>query len=55
MIGLDMVTYIYLKPSGGCVHINACGGAVGNEYEHDDPNWQPPSDWPYKIIDKRRS
>ena len=55
MIGSNMITYIYIKPENGkCVHCNACGGAIGQEYEHDDPNWQPPTDWPYKVRDMRK-
>ena len=55
MIGSNMTTYIYIKPENKkCVHSNACGGFTGTEYEHDDPNWQPPKDWPYKIKDLRR-
>jgi len=47
-------TYIFLREDGKCVHYNACGPAIGTEYEHDDPNWQPPADWPYEVIDKRK-
>lgn len=54
MIGLDMRTYIYIRQDGRCVHCNACGGAIGQEYEHDNPNWQPPKDWPYEIKDMRK-
>lgn len=53
MIGADMTTYIYIRQDGKCVHSNACGPFIGKEYEHDDPNWQPPKDWPYKIRDMR--
>lgn len=54
MIGEDMTTYIYIRQDGRCVHSNCCGGFIGGEYEHDDPNWQPPEDWPYKIRDMRK-
>jgi len=56
MLGsLEMTTYIYIRPEDGkCIHSNACGGSIGQEYEHDDPNWQPPEDWPYKIRDLRK-
>ncbi len=47
-------TYIYQKAGGKCVHLQACGPAMGQEYEHDDPDWQPPSGWPYEIIDMRK-
>jgi len=46
-------TYIYIRPDGVCVHLNAIGPFVGNEYEHDDLNWQPPEDWPYEVVDRR--
>ena len=47
-------TYIYIRPDGVCVHVNAIGGAIGQEYEHpDNPNWQPPENWPYEVKDKR--
>ncbi len=48
-----MTTYIYIRQDGKCVHLNACGGAIGKEYEHDSPNWQPGKDWPYRINDRR--
>ena len=51
---LTLTTYIYLRPDGKCVHSNAGYGFVGDEYEHDDPNWQPPKDWPYEIKDMRK-
>jgi len=51
---VKMTTYIYLRPDGKCVHSNAGGGFIGKEYEHDDPNWQPPDDWPYEIKDLRK-
>ena len=51
---IEVRTYIYSDKEGGCVHINACGGVMGNEYKHVDPNWQPPNDWPYEIIDNRK-
>jgi len=55
MIGADMRTYIYIRPGDGkCVHSNACYSIIGKEYEHDDPNWQPPDDWPYEIKDMRK-
>lgn len=53
-ITVKMTTYIYLRPDGKCVHSNAGGGFIGQEYEHDDPNWQPPEDWPYEIRDLRK-
>lgn len=46
-------TYIYLKDDG-CVHQQAAGTVFGKEYYHDDPTWQPPTDWPYEIIDLRK-
>lgn len=52
---LILRTYIYLWKDGKCVHVNAGYGFVGREYEHDDPNWQPPEDWPYEVIDQRKS
>jgi len=55
MLGLKMRTYIYIRPEDGkCVHVNAAGGFMGKEYEHDDLNWQPPADWPYEIKDMRK-
>jgi len=48
-------TYIYVRPDGKCVHVNAGYGFIGQEYEHDDPNWQPGKDWPYEIIDRRKT
>jgi hypothetical protein len=47
-------TYIYLREDGKAVHCNAIGGFIGDEYEHDDPNWQPPNDWPYEVVDYRQ-
>jgi hypothetical protein len=48
-------TYICIRPEDGkCVHFQACGPTIGEEYEHDDPNWQPPKDWPYEVIDLRK-
>jgi len=47
-------TYIYLREDGKTVHCNAAGGIIGAEYEHDDPDWQPPDDWPYEITDLRK-
>ena len=52
---LTLRTYIYYRPDGKCVHVNAGYGCIGQEYEHDDPNWQPGKDWPYEIIDQRKS
>ncbi len=52
MTRLDVRTYIYRK-DGKCMHRNAAGGFMGGEYEHDDPNWQPPKDWPYESKDMR--
>lgn len=50
----DIRTYIYRRPSDGkVVHVNAAGHIIGKEYEHNDPNWQPPKDWPYEIVDMR--
>ena len=55
MLKPDITTYIYIRPEDGkCVHSNCCGGAIGNEYEHDDLEWQPDMDWPYKIRDMRK-
>lgn len=54
MLGSGMTTYIYIRQDGKCVHSNACGALIGQEYEHDDPNWQPPKDWPYRIRDLRK-
>ena len=51
---MELTTYIYIK-DGKCVHVNAAGGMVGSEYEHDDANWQPPADWPYEVVDLRKS
>lgn len=50
---VEIRTYIYLRPDGKCVHVNAGGGCIGKEYEHDDPAWQPPKDWPYEVRDLR--
>lgn len=47
-------TYLYFREDGKLVHCNAIAGFIGEEYEHDDPNWQPPGDWPYEIIDWRK-
>ena len=53
--GMSVRTYIYIRPEDGkCVHQQACGAMFGEEYEHDDPNWQPPDDWPYEIKDLRK-
>lgn len=55
MLGQDIVTYIYIRPADKkCVHSNCWGATIGDEYEHEDPNWQPPKDWPYKIRDWRK-
>ncbi len=52
---VDIMTYIYIRPEDNkCVHSNCGGGAIGKEYEHDDPNWQPPKDWPYGVKDLRK-
>ncbi len=51
---LTLTTYIYLRPDGKCVHSNCGYGCIGQEYEHDNPNWQPPEDWPYEIRDMRK-
>jgi len=52
---IQMTTYIYIRPGNGkCVHSNCGGGFIGEEYEHDAPNWQPPKDRPYKIRDLRK-
>jgi hypothetical protein len=51
---LTLRTYVYLRPDGKCVHSNAGYGFVGQEYEHDDPKWQPGADWPYEVIDLRK-
>lgn len=54
MLGANIVTYIYIRPEDGkCVHSNCCYSIIGKEYEHDDPEWEPPKDWPYKIKDWR--
>lgn len=49
----EPTTYIFIK-DGKCVHRQACVGILGEEYEHDDPDWQPPADWPYEIKDLRK-
>ena len=54
MIGMDVRTYIYIRKDGKCVHQQACGAIMGQEYEHDDTNWQPPKDWPYEVKDLRK-
>ena len=52
---LTLTTYIYIRGADGkCVHSNAGYGFIGTEYEHDDPNWQPPKDWPYEVKDLRK-
>ena len=52
---LTLTTYIYIRPEDGkCVHSNCGYGCIGKEYEHDNPDWQPPLDWPYKIRDFRK-
>ena len=52
---LEPRTYIYIREDGKCVHQQACGAMFGQEYEHDDVNWQPPSDWPYEVKDLRKN
>jgi hypothetical protein len=52
---LTLRTYIYLRPDGKCVHVNAGYGSFGQEYEHDDPHWQPGKDWSYEIINERKA
>lgn len=47
-------TYVSVRPDGKVVHCQAFLGHIGQEYEHDDPNWQPPPDWPYEVIDLRK-
>lgn len=55
MLEPDITTYIYIRPQDKkCVHCNAYGGAMGKEYEHDDPKWAPPKDWPYSVKDFRK-
>ena len=54
-MALTLTTYIYIREDGKCVHSNAGYGLIGQEYEHDDPGWQPPEDWPYKVVDFRKS
>ena len=49
------LTYIYIREDGKCVHLQACGPVIGKEYEHDDPSWQPPTNWPYEVVDIRKS
>ena len=51
---ITLRTYIYFNKDGKCVHCQAGGGAIGEEYEHDDLNWQPPPDWPYEVRDLRK-
>ena len=46
-------TYVYIDDKGKFVHSNCGYGYIGQEYEHDDPNWTPPEDWPYEIVDMR--
>lgn len=53
VIGREPRTYIYIREDGKCVHVNAVGPFVGEEYEHDDVNWNPPDDWPYEVHDMR--
>ncbi|MDP2949226.1 MAG: hypothetical protein Q8P22_06785 [Chloroflexota bacterium] len=45
-------TYIYIREDGHLMHVNAAGGFIGQEYEHED-GWEPPADWPYEIKDLR--
>lgn len=49
-----MRTYIYIRQDGRCVHVNASGPFFGKEYEHDEPDWQLPDDWPYEVVDMRK-
>lgn len=51
---ITLRTYIYFRQDGKLVHCNAGGGFIGDEYEHDDPDWQPPEDWPYEVRDFRK-
>ncbi len=51
---LTLTTYIYYRKDGKCVHVNAGYGTIGKEYEHDDSDWTPPTDWPYEIRDLRK-
>ena len=51
---ITLRTYIYFNKEGKCVHCQAGGGIIGQEYEHDDLNWQPTPDWPYEVIDLRK-
>jgi hypothetical protein len=51
---LTLTTYISYRPEGGCSHQNAGYGFFGEDYNHDDPEWQPPADWPYEIRDLRK-
>jgi hypothetical protein len=51
-----ITTYIYIrKKDNKCVHTNACGSIIGEEYEHDNPNLMPEDDWPYEIRDLRKN
>ena len=50
---MTLTTYIFIREDGKCCHVNGGYGLIGREYEHDDPNWLPPEDWPYDIIDNR--
>lgn len=55
MLPSQPTTYIYIRPEDGkCVHQQAWMGHMGVEYEHDDPNWMPPKDWPYEVKDLRK-
>lgn len=50
-----VMTYICVRPEDGkCVHVNATMGYIGKEYEHDNPDWEPPEDWPYEVRDMRK-
>lgn len=51
---VEIRTYIYHRADGKVVHVNCGGGCIGDEYEHDDPHWQPEADWPYEIRDLRK-
>jgi len=52
----QVTTYIYIrKKDNKCVHVNACGPIIGEEYEHDDKDWKPLDNWPYPIRDLRKN
>ena len=52
---ITLTTYVYIREDGKCVHVNAYMGMEGQEYVHDNVNWQPPKDWPYKVVDLRKT